>query len=121
MNFPLALAAAALLASLCACASPEFTGDYEPGPRPEMRDIFLTGRIPANVQVLKAPDGRPAYLVTAPCCDQFNPLYDADDRYVCAPSGGLAGHGDGSCPTWVTAALRGERDPLTRRNPPTPS
>ena len=47
------------------------------------------------------PDGRPIYLVTAPCCDHFNPLYDAEGRRICAPTGGFGGAGDGTCPGWV--------------------
>jgi len=42
--------------------------------------------------------GAPAYLVTAPCCDQFNPLYDARGVVICHPSGGFTGRGDGKCP-----------------------
>ena len=41
--------------------------------------------------------GRPAYLFISPCCDMFNYLYDADGRQLCAPSGGFAGFGDGTC------------------------
>jgi hypothetical protein len=43
-------------------------------------------------------DGRQVFLVIAPCCDQFNPLFDADGSEICAPTGGFAGNGDGSCP-----------------------
>lgn len=41
--------------------------------------------------------GRRAYLLTPPCCDQFNHLYSVDGVLLCAPSGGLSGRGDGSC------------------------
>lgn len=41
--------------------------------------------------------GKPAYLVMAPCCDQLNHLYDAGGKRLCAPFGGYAGHGDGKC------------------------
>jgi len=43
--------------------------------------------------------GATAYYVVAPCCDQFNPLWDARGETLCHPSGGFAGHGDGKCPT----------------------
>jgi len=42
-------------------------------------------------------NGRPAYLVASPCCDRFNYLYDAKGQRLCAPSGGIAGRGDGKC------------------------
>ncbi|HET8871644.1 MAG TPA: hypothetical protein VFM48_14445 [Aquabacterium sp.] len=42
--------------------------------------------------------GQPAYLEIAPCCDQLNPLFDAQGRLMCHPSGGLTGIGDGRCP-----------------------
>ena len=41
--------------------------------------------------------GRVAYLIISPCCDQFNYLYDAQGRTLCAPSGGITGRGDGRC------------------------
>ncbi|WP_139381543.1 DUF6970 domain-containing protein [Pseudoxanthomonas indica] len=43
-------------------------------------------------------NGATAYYVVAPCCDQFNPLWDARGDTLCHPSGGFAGHGDGKCP-----------------------
>ena len=42
--------------------------------------------------------GGTAYLVTAACCDQFNPLFDARGVLICHPSGGFTGRGDGKCP-----------------------
>jgi hypothetical protein len=41
--------------------------------------------------------GRQAYLLMSPCCDLVNHLYSADGRFLCAPSGGLTGRGDGRC------------------------
>ncbi len=43
-------------------------------------------------------DGKTYYYVNAPCCDQFSTLYDDQCQRVCAPSGGIAGKGDGRCP-----------------------
>jgi hypothetical protein len=40
------------------------------------------------------------YLFVMDCCDQFNPVYDSNCNYVCAPSGGFSGQGDGNCPVW---------------------
>jgi len=39
------------------------------------------------------------------CFDCFNELFDENCDYVCAPSGGISGGGDGNCPTW--------NDPIT--------
>src|SRR5215470_1862872 len=37
------------------------------------------------------------FLFTANCCDQFYMLYDGSCQYICAPSGGFTGKGDGKC------------------------
>ena len=42
--------------------------------------------------------GKAFYYVAAPCCDQFNDLYDARGQRVCSPNGGITGRGDGRCP-----------------------
>jgi hypothetical protein len=41
------------------------------------------------------------FLVIAPCCDRYNPLFDAAGSELCAPSGGFAGNGDGRCPDFA--------------------
>ena len=43
--------------------------------------------------------GKLAYLFFAPCCDQYNPLYDASGEVLCHPSGGIHGRGDSTCPS----------------------
>jgi hypothetical protein len=43
------------------------------------------------------------FVFTADCCDQFNVAYDEDCHIVCAPSGGIAGSGDGKCPDFANA------------------
>ncbi|AWM33636.1 DUF6970 domain-containing protein [Hymenobacter nivis] len=48
--------------------------------------------------------GQPVYLVTAPCCDQYETLYDACLNVLCAPGGGLSGQGDGRCPEFYRLA-----------------
>lgn len=50
--------------------------------------------------------GEAAYLFISPCCDHFNYLYDADGRKLCAPSGGFAGYGDGTCKAPFEPRLR---------------
>jgi len=49
-------------------------------------------------------NGQKVYLLARPCCDQYNELYDSDCNYLCAPSGGLTGKGDGKCPDFETNA-----------------
>ncbi|MFA7274296.1 MAG: hypothetical protein WC044_10520 [Crocinitomicaceae bacterium] len=41
--------------------------------------------------------GTEVYLVYPGCCDQFEVLYDSGCNYICAPSGGFTGKGDGKC------------------------
>lgn len=42
-------------------------------------------------------EGKPAYLIPSPCCDKFDYIYDSKGVILCAPSGGFASGGDGSC------------------------
>lgn len=44
------------------------------------------------------------YLVTADCCDFYNIVYDVNCEKICAPSGGIAGTGDGQCPDFSKEA-----------------
>jgi hypothetical protein len=41
--------------------------------------------------------GKTVYLVAYGCCDFYDSLYDDDCNYLCAPSGGITGKGDGIC------------------------
>lgn len=41
--------------------------------------------------------GSYVYLFSSDCCDQYNYVYDKDCKVICAPSGGIAGKGDGRC------------------------
>jgi hypothetical protein len=43
-------------------------------------------------------NGHAAYYFVSSCCDQYNPIYAGDGRYLCSPSGGMTGRGDGLCP-----------------------
>lgn len=49
-------------------------------------------------------NGKRVYLFSSDCCDQYNQLYDASCNYICAPSGGITGKGDGKCSDFKTAA-----------------
>jgi len=44
------------------------------------------------------------YLFTSDCCDQYIMLYDGSCEYICAPSGGITGKGDGKCSNFYTEA-----------------
>ena len=65
-----------------------------------------------NDEALNAPvevneyryQGKKVYLLTADCCDQYNKLYDADCNYICSPTGGIAGQGDGKCTDFLQKA-----------------
>ena len=37
------------------------------------------------------------YYFPPPCCDQYGQLFTAEGTLLCAPDGGLTGHGDGTC------------------------
>ena len=51
---------------------------------------------PAKVSTYKY-QGKTVYYFTSNCCDQYNMVYDSVCNYICAPSGGLSGQGDGKC------------------------
>lgn len=42
-------------------------------------------------------NGKQVFLFTSDCCDQYNMLFDGSCNYICAPSGGMEGTGDGKC------------------------
>ena len=67
--------------------------------------------------IKKAPKGNPpteitqyqynnktVYLISSPCCDQYNIVYDAQCNYVCAPTGGFSGRGDLKCTDFDSTA-----------------
>ena len=41
--------------------------------------------------------GKKVYAISSNCCDFFNTVVDSDCNYICAPSGGFTGRGDGKC------------------------
>jgi hypothetical protein len=43
-------------------------------------------------------DGKTYYGLSSSGKDMLYPLYDAAGSYVCSPSGGFFGQGDGKCP-----------------------
>lgn len=48
--------------------------------------------------------GKKVYLFTSDCCDQYIMLYDGSCNYLCSPSGGITGNGDGKCSDFYTEA-----------------
>jgi hypothetical protein len=40
------------------------------------------------------------YLVIPACCDKYISLYSSNCNFICAPSGGFTGKGDGKCPNF---------------------
>ena len=45
-----------------------------------------------------------AYYTLAGCCDQYDPLVDANGVMICYPSGGRTGLGDDKCPRLLPPA-----------------
>lgn len=48
--------------------------------------------------------GKQVFLFTSDCCDQYIVLLDSACNYICAPSGGMEGTGDGKCDDFYTTA-----------------
>jgi hypothetical protein len=46
------------------------------------------------------------YMLSAPCCDFFTTVVDANCNYICAPSGGFTGQGDRKCPNFIVDAKK---------------
>ena len=42
-------------------------------------------------------NGEKVYGFSLGCCDMFYAVYNANCNYICAPSGGFTGRGDGLC------------------------
>ena len=47
--------------------------------------------------------GQIVYYFNAPCCDQYDSVYDDHCRFICAPAGGFTGKGDGKCADFAEA------------------
>lgn len=48
--------------------------------------------------------GKHVYGISSDCCDQYNILVDENCNYICAPSGGITGKGDGKCADFADSA-----------------
>lgn len=51
-------------------------------------------------------DGKIYYLTSSDVTDGLSSLYDSGGNYICAPSGGITGRGDGQCPEFVRKDLK---------------
>ncbi len=51
--------------------------------------------------------GRVYYYIPPFCCDQYSILMDENCRIICAPGGGITGHGSGNCPGFVSKLSKG--------------
>jgi hypothetical protein len=86
----------AVAASLCGCAAPRA---QTAGEQPRLAEIYERALVERSDPLIRYLIGdRVYYYAVSGCCDQLNPLFDADGKYVCAPDGGFSGRGDGRCP-----------------------
>lgn len=106
----LPLLAALLAALVTACAEPGRDGARSTDVLAAQlhRQLLAERPEPLRRHVLK---GKIYYLALAPCCDQHDYLYNDQGEYICAPTGGLSGMGDGKCPG-LRQALRGSTGEL---------
>ncbi len=51
---------------------------------------------PATVEEYRYK-GQRVFLFSSDCCDQYNQVLDSSCAYICAPTGGITGGGDGRC------------------------
>lgn len=58
---------------------------------------------PAEVRVYEYR-GKTVYYFSSNCCDQHNIVVDENCNYICAPSGGISGKGDGTCTDFLANA-----------------
>jgi len=95
-----------LTAALTACGGLGSGSDPTPVPAPVANLIHeLQTQPPANPPAYVASyqyRGQIVYYVPPRCCDIFSDLYDGSGTLICHPDGGLAGHGDGRCPDFLS-------------------
>ena len=91
-----------LLAMLC-CESVNIA----PGASDCLRKFIRTSN-PQPIEITRyLYNGKTVYLVIPDCCDQYISLYDENCNFLCAPSGGLTGKGDGKCSDFYDKATKG--------------
>ncbi len=80
-----------------------------------------TSRAPSGGVWKYEVEGKTVYYFVAPCCDQFNTLFDAEGRYLCAPDGGFTGRGDEKCSPAHLVQTKKQlvwEDPRTKKTEP---
>jgi hypothetical protein len=110
-HLPMRVAASLLMAgALVACASPP-----QAAPPPVSASTSSLAKLPSrSLEKRTEPlvrhvlHGKVYYFLRSPCCDLANHLYDEHGNYVCAPSGGFSGRGDGKCPALREALTHSE-------------
>ena len=92
-----------MLLTACTSAQPVISEEHDPkeltpAMRREVQRLAQDPQAVTNMPISRVQYlGKEAFLVTSPCCDQFNYLYDQAAKVLCAPTGGFAGQGDGRC------------------------
>lgn len=99
-----------LLGGLSACAQ-QAQSESPMGPPSWLHNIMIEdSKKPFNnaTQAIWkiSHQGKIAYFIVSPCCDQYNPLLDENGKQLCSPSGGITGHGDGRCPKPADAGTK---------------
>lgn len=82
-----------VLATILGCESI----DIAPGAPTCLKELIRSKPQPKQISSYLF-NGKKVYLVLPDCCDQYISLYDENCNYLCAPSGGFTGRGDGKCP-----------------------
>ena len=91
-------AAACLAVAACAAPASASTAAYDAAGRIIAKKLRAgPPQNPPRTIKRHVIDGKTFYYVRAPCCDQFNDLYDARGQRLCSPDGGITGRGDGRC------------------------
>lgn len=105
MQSKLTILTLAVCAILWACSGSKASKSGEPKWVTELIDSLESAEYNNGASVSKYLfQGNTVYYVQAPCCDQMNPLYDADGTLICHPDGGFTGKGDGKCPGFRNSA-----------------
>jgi hypothetical protein len=88
------------LSALLSCEPINIT----PGAPRCLKDLLRSSK-PQPTQISSYQyNGKTVYLVIPDCCDQYISLYDENCNFICAPSGGFSGKGDGKCPDFYDKA-----------------
>lgn len=89
-----------LASTLFACApSPQVSDASTTPPKWLQRMLQDAQNQPHNTLAIYSikHNGQTYYLRTPSCCDRFSELYNQQGQFICAPSGGFTGQGDGKC------------------------